>query len=83
MIEWGVIRRIVAQKVNRVTYDEVFVQIETLDGASVVIGQLDDGFDDFVQTIGQKFPSIEPGWIAKVDAREPDQSFTVLYEIAQ
>ena len=50
---------------------------------SVVIGQLDDGFDDFVQTIGQKFPSIEPGWIAKVDAREPDQSFTVLYEIAQ
>jgi hypothetical protein len=80
VIEWTRVRRIVAQKVDRVTYDEVFIRIDSLDGSSIVVGQLDSGFDALIQQIAGRFVSKDSTWLAEVDAKEPDKSFVVLYD---
>ena len=69
VVKWSAVTAIHAQRVNRITYDELFLVFEQADGKPVSVGELDKGFAAFCEALRILFPSIEANWYALAETQ--------------
>lgn len=58
-------------KVDKVTYDENFLVLAMVDGRRIAIGELADGFSEFVAAITGSFTNFPEDWSMSVDRAQP------------
>lgn len=77
-IQWCDVERIIARKVDLLTFDEIRVCFDHADG-SLDVNEESDGFLEFMQETVRRFPSAE-GWYGKVSQPAFEACQAVLYE---
>jgi hypothetical protein len=77
---------IVAHKIDRLTYDEIFLELIGRNDERLVIGELDAlatgsaTFDDVCAALARNFSSIAPGWRGRLESEKVLPSRSVLCE---
>ncbi|WP_443747428.1 PH domain-containing protein [Asticcacaulis solisilvae] len=69
-VKWSSVVAIHARRVDRVTYDEIFLMLELADGRSVSIGELDKGFAAFREALPDTFPNMETNWYSLAERHD-------------
>lgn len=59
---------VAAEKVDKITYEELFLIVHSSTGEGVVIGELDEGFADLEKALSDHLKGFPPDW--KVGAEE-------------
>jgi hypothetical protein len=54
-------------KIGKITYDELFLILNFLDGSSVNLGELDNGFNEAELFLRNRLDGFPPGWQAVAD----------------
>ena len=53
---------VAAEKVGKLTYDEVFLIVRGQSGEAISLGELDDGFADAEQALRSRLPGFPSDW---------------------
>jgi hypothetical protein len=79
-IEWGEVKSLVAFKVDKLTYDSIYLQIDYGENRSVVALEETEGWESLVKGVKANFPSVNPAW--DIDIIQPPfaVNLTVLYK---
>ncbi len=56
------ITEVAAEKVGKITYDEVFLIVRELSGHALTLGELDEGFREAEQALRARLPSFPSDW---------------------
>lgn len=56
------ITNVAAEKVSKITYDEVFLIVQGQSGDTVTLGELDAGFADAEQALRARLPGFPSNW---------------------
>jgi hypothetical protein len=67
-VEFDKIATVAAEKVGKITYDEVFLIIRDQSGDGVTLGELDDGFAAVERELRARLPNFPAGWWAEAEA---------------
>lgn len=62
------VAEVAAEKIGKITYDEVFLIVRDHSGNSVSIGELDDGFAEAETALRAHVPNIPADWRANAEA---------------
>ncbi|HEY0314077.1 MAG TPA: hypothetical protein VGC56_16505 [Allosphingosinicella sp.] len=71
------IERIYGEKKDRITYDEIELGLEFLDGNTFWIKELETGFQALVLAIQESVGSFPPDWYAMVEVTDPGSTTTL------
>ena len=82
VVHWSDVVRIRTYKIDFVDIDCVCVQFELRGGPAVEVTEESNGFNDFVDELAERFPSIDPGWYATVMSPAFARNEAVLFEKA-
>ena len=58
---------VAAEKVSKITYDEVFLIVRGKSGDTVTLGELDAGFADAEQALRARLPGFPTNWWAAAE----------------
>lgn len=72
------IRRIVGEKLDKLTYEENFLLLDLDDGGRISLGELDSGFAELKSEL-RKFASLDPNWRAELESA-PAETPSLLWE---
>lgn len=61
------IAEVAAEKVGKITYDEVFLIVRGQSGEAITLGELDDGFAEAEQALRARLPGFPPDWWAAAE----------------
>lgn len=61
---------VASEKMDKVTYEELFLIIRDHDRAAVVLGELDDGFDEAEAALRLRLPDFPADWRAAAEGRD-------------
>ena len=61
------IAEVAAEKVGKVTYDEVFLIVRGQSGEAVALGELDEGFAEAEQALRTRLPGFPSDWWATAE----------------
>ena len=61
------IRRIVGEKLDKLTYEENFLLLDLDDGRRISLGELDSGFAESESAL-RTFASLDPNWRAELES---------------
>ncbi len=67
-VKWSAVMAIHARRIDRVTYDEIFLIFELSDGKSISVGELDKGFAMFREALADAFADMEANWHSLAEA---------------
>lgn len=70
-IPWNKIERIRGVKLDKITYEENFIVVQSED-MQISLGELDKNFDEIEGTIRHRFPNIPPSWRAELEGGRED-----------
>lgn len=66
-IRFADIAEIAAEKVCKITYEEVFLIVRERSGAAAALGELDEGFADAERALRAHLPGFAANWYAIAD----------------
>lgn len=69
-VSLGGIVEVASEKVDKITYEELFLIIRGKEGAAVVAGELDPGFHKAEEILRSRLPGFPAGWRAAAEGRE-------------
>lgn len=61
-VRFADIIEVAAEKIGKVTYDEVFLIVRDKAGAAITFGELDEGFADAAQALRGRLPDFPSDW---------------------
>jgi len=61
-VRFADIAEVTAEKVGKITYDEVFLILRDHSGGRVTLGELDEGFADAEQALRTNLPGFPSDW---------------------
>ena len=64
------IRAISGEKVDKIMYEENFLQLHLDDGSSFALGELDKGFDAAEAVLKRQFQGFDAGWRRRLETSE-------------
>jgi hypothetical protein len=68
-VHFADIAEVAAEKVGKVTYDEVFLIVREQSGDAITLGELDEGFADAEQALRARLPGFPLNWWAVAEQR--------------
>src|SRR5687768_15492766 len=66
-VRFADIMEVAAEKVGKITYDEVFLIVRGQTGDAVTLGELDAGFADAEQALRTRLPGFPSNWWAAAE----------------
>lgn len=66
-VRFADIAEVAAEKVGKVTYDEVFLIVRGQSGEAVTLGELDEGFAEAEQALRARLPGFPSNWWATAE----------------
>ncbi len=81
-MRWDHVHRIVAYKIDLLTYDEIRIRLESADERAVVVSEESPGFDAFMDELVLRYP-MASDWHAKVSQPPFAESRTIIFDLDQ
>jgi hypothetical protein len=66
-VRFAEIEEVAAEKVGKITHDEVFLIVREQSGDSITLGELDDGFVEAEQALRARLPGFPSDWWAAAE----------------
>jgi hypothetical protein len=66
-VSFADIIEVAAEKVGKVTYDEVFLLVREQSGDAITLGELDQGFAEAEQALRARLPGFPSNWWATAE----------------
>lgn len=70
-MKWDDVAGIYGEKLDKITYEEIFLIVSNRSGEKIAIGEMDDGFKMWEIKLRQIFGDIASDWRNKLEASEP------------
>jgi hypothetical protein len=66
-VHFADIAEVAAEKVGKITYDEVFLIVRGQSGDALTLGELDEGFAEAEQALRAHLPDFPSNWLATAE----------------